>query len=100
DDVTPTEFLELSLFGVGVLDIALLIIAATMLPALWRVVAGPRDADRAVAADHVFYVLVATVALLALRTDRAMLLDLVVVCTLIGFISAVVLARYVGRQRS
>lgn len=98
--MTPADLLEFRVLGLGVLDLALLVLVATLLPAIWRVVAGPSEADRAIAADHAFYVLIGAIALLSVRTGRPMLLDLVVVGTLIGFISAVVLARFVGSSRS
>ena len=39
-------------------------------------------------------------AMLGLLWERHLLLDLVVVVTLIGFISALILGRYLGRSRS
>lgn len=98
--MTPAALLDATVLGLGILDLALILLAVTLLPAIWRVATGPTDPDRAIAADHAFYVLVGSMALLALRLDRLMLLDLVVVGTLVGFISAVVLARFVGRRRS
>lgn len=81
------------------LDIALVALAVTTLPAMWRVATGPSDADRAIGADHVFFVFVAAVALLALRTQRYELFDVVVVATVVGFLSAVMLALYISRGR-
>jgi multicomponent Na+:H+ antiporter subunit F len=82
-----------------VVDLALVLLAATLLPAVWRAAVGPTEADRAIAADHAFFVFVAAVALIALRVDRFELLDVVVVATLVGFVSAVTLARYISRSR-
>nr|WP_246310701.1 monovalent cation/H+ antiporter complex subunit F [Nesterenkonia sandarakina] len=66
---------------------------------MWRVALGPADADRAVGADHVFFVLVASIAILGLAWERDLLFDLVLVGTLVGFISALILARFLGRRR-
>ncbi len=81
------------------LDAALVLLAVTLLPALWRAAKGPSEVDRAIGADHVFFVFVAVLALLAVRIDRFELLDVVLVATLVGFVSAVTLARYVSRSR-
>lgn len=81
------------------LDVALLVLAATMLPAIWRLVTGPADADRAIGSDHVFFVFVAAAALLALRSQRYELFDVVLVATVVGFLSAVTLALYIARGR-
>lgn len=81
------------------MDLALLTLAATIVPAVWRVACGPSDADRAIGADHVFFVLVGSVALLALGWGRTLLLDLVLVATLTGFLSALLLGRYLGTPK-
>lgn len=90
--------------GVSLLEafawVGLAVLALTVLPALYRVVRGPDEADRAVGADHVFFVLVGSLVLLSLVWDRDLLIDLVVVVTVIGFISALVLGRYLGATRA
>ncbi|MFJ6281315.1 monovalent cation/H+ antiporter complex subunit F [Arthrobacter subterraneus] len=80
-------------------DVLLGVLLMTLVPALWRMVVGPEDADRAVATDLVFFVFIAAVALLALRTDTPALIDVVVVATLTGFLATVALARLVDRSR-
>lgn len=80
------------------LDIALAALALTLVPAVYRIVRGPTDADRAVASDLVFYVFVAVVALLAVRLDVAGLIDIVIVATLIGFLAPTTLARLIDRE--
>lgn len=83
-----------------VLDVLLVLLTAALLPAVWRMVVGPSTADRAMAADHVFFVFVAAVAVLAVRLETPALLDLVVIATLVGFLATVTLARLVDRGRS
>lgn len=82
-----------------VVDVALILLAVTLLPAVWQVARGATEADRAIGADHAFFVFVAVVALLALRYDRYEFLDVVLVATLVGFFTAVTLARYISRSR-
>lgn len=96
--MTPEEFLGLEILGLTIPAIVLIVLAVTLLPAIWRVALGPADADRAVGADHVFFVLVASIAVLGLAWDRQLLYDLVLVGTLVGFISALILARFLGRR--
>jgi multicomponent Na+:H+ antiporter subunit F len=82
------------------LDLALGVLALTLVPAAWRAFSGPDDADRAVAADLVFYVFVAVVALLAVRLDAAYFFDVAVVAVLVGFLGSVALSRLVHRGGS
>lgn len=81
-------------------DVMLAVLVLSLVPALWRMVVGPGDVERAVAADFVFFVFVAAVALLAVRTDTPAMLDLVAVATLTGFLATVALARLVDRGGS
>jgi multicomponent Na+:H+ antiporter subunit F len=81
------------------LDVILVVLMAALLAAVARLVAGPTDADRAVALDYGFFVFVAGLAVLAVRLDERSLLDLVLVATLVGFLATVALARLVERRR-
>ncbi|WP_380169451.1 monovalent cation/H+ antiporter complex subunit F [Jannaschia sp. R86511] len=83
-----------------VVDIALGVLALALLPALWRIAVGPTDADRALSADHVFFVFLAVAGLLAVRLQDSVFLDVVLVGTLVGFLATVTLARLVDRGRS
>jgi multicomponent Na+:H+ antiporter subunit F len=81
-----------------VIDVALGLLAVGVLSAIVRMVEGPDAADRAVAADLVFFAFVAAVALLAVRLEEQALLDIAVVATLVGFLATVALARLVHRE--
>jgi multicomponent Na+:H+ antiporter subunit F len=82
------------------LDVALAVLAVTFGLALLRAIRGPSVADRAVAADVALYVIVAAIALLALRSQTAAFLDVVLVATLLGFLATVALGVLVGRRGS
>jgi multicomponent Na+:H+ antiporter subunit F len=82
-----------------ILSGALLVLAAAAVAATVRVVRGPTDADRVLAVDLGFVVVLAALALLAVRLRAPALLDLVVVGTLVGFLATVALARLVGSRR-
>jgi multicomponent Na+:H+ antiporter subunit F len=81
-----------------VIDVALGLLAVGVLSAIVRMVRGPHAADRAVAADLVFFAFVAAVALLAVRLQEQALLDIAVIATLVGFLATVALARLVHRE--
>lgn len=78
---------EIAMIGVGV-AIALAVV---------RIVIGPTPADRAVAADLLSFGIVAELALLGTRLGRMGTYDLVLVATLVAFLSAVSLARVMMR---
>lgn len=82
------------------LDAALVVLALTLVVATVRLVVGPTDADRALGVDLGFAVVLAAVALLAVRLDAPALLDLVLVATLVGFLSTVAFARLVATRSS
>jgi multicomponent Na+:H+ antiporter subunit F len=81
-----------------ILDAALVVLAVAAVVATVRVVVGPTDADRVLAVDLGFVVLLAALALLALRLSAPALLDLVLVGTLVGFLATVALARLAARR--
>ncbi|MBF5083227.1 pesticidal protein Cry26Aa [Quadrisphaera sp. INWT6] len=81
-----------------ILDAALVVLALAAVVATVRVVVGPTDADRVLAVDLGFVVLLAALALLALRLGAPALLDLVLVGTLVGFLATVALARLAARR--
>ena len=82
------------------LDAALVVLALALIVATVRLVVGPTDADRALGVDLGFAVVLAAVALLAVRLDAPALLDLVLVATLVGFLSTVAFARLVATRSS
>ena len=82
------------------LDAALVVLALALVVATVRLVVGPTDADRALAVDFGFAVVLAAVALLAVRLDAPAVLDLVLVATLVGFLSTVAFARLVATRSS
>lgn len=84
---------------VGLLDLLLAGLALAMLVAIGRMALGPSRADRALGLDFGFGILIASVALLALRLDTSALLNLVLAATLIGFLGTVAVATLVERLR-
>lgn len=79
------------------LDIAAAGCALAVLLAAYRILTGPTAADRAVAADLLFFAVVALIALIGTRLGSSATLDLVLVATLLAFLTAVSLARALTR---
>ncbi|TKJ18121.1 monovalent cation/H+ antiporter complex subunit F [Blastococcus sp. CCUG 61487] len=82
------------------LDAALVVLGLALLVATHRVAAGPTDADRALGVDLGFAIVIAAVAVLAVRLEAPAVLDLVLVATLVGFLSTVAVARLVASRGS
>ncbi len=80
------------------IDVSLVALAVALLATVVRMVVGPSDADRAVAADLAFFVFVAAAALLGVRLGAPYLLDVAVVATLVGFLASVTFARLLHRK--
>lgn len=83
-----------------VLNAVLVLLVLALLVVLARLLYGPTKADRVVAVDLGFLLFVSAVALLAVRLDAPALMDLVLVMTLVGFLSTVAIARMVERRSS
>jgi multisubunit Na+/H+ antiporter MnhF subunit len=77
-------------------DIALVLLGVSMAVAAYRILAGPDRADRAAGADVVLFSFVGLVVVLGLRVDSALVVDIVLVCALVGFLSALSLARLIS----
>ena len=66
---------------------------------LYRMVVGPRAADRAVAFDALSAVIIGMICLLCLRWDSTLYFDAVWILTLVGFLGSSAIAKYLARGR-
>ncbi|MFZ2260113.1 MAG: monovalent cation/H+ antiporter complex subunit F [Luteococcus japonicus] len=80
-----------------VLGGAVLVLTSCLLTAAVRLLIGPDDANRAAAADLVFFSVVGLFALAAVLIRSDSVFDLVLVATTIGFLASLALARAVNR---
>ncbi|MFH0410837.1 monovalent cation/H+ antiporter complex subunit F [Corynebacterium sp. L4756] len=80
-----------------VLDIAIVVVVLSIIPAAYRMLIGPTRADRVSAADALLFVLVALVALVGMRKESGFTFDLVLVASVVGFLGAVSLSRALMR---
>ncbi|WP_394350450.1 monovalent cation/H+ antiporter complex subunit F [Nocardiopsis quinghaiensis] len=67
-----------------------------MATAAYRILTGPTRADQGAATDVVFFGFVGVVALLGMRLGAELVVDLVLACTLLGFVTALSLARLIA----
>ncbi|MFP7761363.1 monovalent cation/H+ antiporter complex subunit F [Marisediminicola sp. LYQ134] len=81
------------------IDIAIAIIVLVGIAATYRMLAGPTDADRAVGGDLLLFGLIGLVALVGVRIGSTATFDIVLVAALLGFLTAISLARILTRGR-
>lgn len=66
---------------------------------LYRIVIGPRAADRAVAFDTLSVVIVGMICLLCVAWRSTLYFDAVWILTLVGFLGSAAIAKYLTRGR-
>lgn len=81
-----------------VIDVVLICLALAMVVAIGRLAYGPTKADRVLAVEFSFVLSVAAIALIGVRQDVPALFDLVLVMTLVGFLTTMALAHLVERR--
>lgn len=74
-----------------------LVVAAGL--CLYRMMVGPRAADRAVAFDTLASVVVGMICLFSLRWQSTLYFDAVWILTLVGFLGSSAIAKYLARGR-
>jgi multicomponent K+:H+ antiporter subunit F len=75
----------------------LLFVAAAL--CLYRIVVGPRAADRAIALDTLTSAAIGMICLLCIRWGSTLYFDAVWILTLVGFLGSSAIARYLARGR-
>ena len=79
------------------LNLASVAVAVAMVLCAWRLWLGPETTDRILALDTLYINMVALVVLLGLRWNTAMLFEVALLVSMLGFVSTVGLARYLTR---
>ena len=75
----------------------LTILFLSMALALYRIVKGPRHADRIIALDLLSILVVAFAALYSVYSGQKAFLDVAIAYALVAFLGTVALARYISR---
>lgn len=80
-------------------EVAIVVLVAVCVASAVRMLRGPSDADRVVAADLVMFSVLGLIALVGVRSGSIATFDLLLVATLVGFLAALSLARALTRVR-
>ena len=80
-------------------DICLFFLFVTAGLCLYRMIIGPRAADRAVAFDTLSSVIIGMICLLCMRWGSTLYFDAVWILTLVGFLGSSAIAKYLARGR-
>lgn len=78
--------------------IGILLVAAVL--ALWRILRGPSNVDRILASDVLVVILVCGVAVAIVATGTAPALPILMSLSLVGFLGAVSVARFMVARRN
>lgn len=77
----------------AVMFVSLGMIALATVAAIFRIIHGPSDSERAVATELVFFAFIGFVIILGLNFGLEAIFDIVLIATVFGFLSALSLAR-------
>ena len=80
-------------------DVCLFLLFVPAVLCLYRMIVGPRAADRAVAFDTLSSVLIGMICLLCMRWGSTLYFDAVWILTLVGFLGSSAIAKYLARGR-
>lgn len=79
-----------------ILDVALGIMAVGVLMCLYRIIVGPTAPDRAVASDALGTCVMAAITVYSMKLNTLQYLSAVMVIAILGFLSLVVIAKFIG----
>lgn len=83
------------------LTMAFVLLGLAAVGFFYRLLVGPSLGDRIIALDGLVLLAISALAVDAARSDRSILVDVMVVIGLLGFVGTSVAARYIeGRRRS
>jgi multicomponent Na+:H+ antiporter subunit F len=80
--------------------IGLFILTSSMALVVYRLIRGPKNADRIIGLDLMSVLVVALVALLAIFTEESVFLDVAIAYALVAFLGTVAFARYLERSNA
>jgi multisubunit Na+/H+ antiporter MnhF subunit len=89
----------MSPFLVAVLKFCLAALLVSGGMCLFRMIVGPKAADRAVAFDTLAMVFIGIICVLSMRWDSTLYFDAVWILTLVGFLGSAAIAKYLERGR-
>ena len=81
-----------------IVQIGVLVLVLGVLLCLYRMIKGPHLADRVLAGDTVAMLVAGLVVMLAIKYDSALFYDAALVVAILGFVSTVAFAQYIGAK--
>jgi len=100
--VNAPELAGLQVFGFGLIDLAIgvsmYVVGIAMLLAVWRLLRGPTVPDRILALDTLNVTAIAELMLLGMHLKSAVYFEAALIIAMLGFVSTVVLSKYVIRR--
>lgn len=78
--------------------VGVLVLVLGVLLCLYRMIKGPHLADRVLAGDTVAMLVAGLVVVLAIKYDSALFYDAALVVAILGFVSTVAFAQYIGAK--
>lgn len=81
-----------------ILDILLTVLSVSLFICFLRLYIGPNPPNRTVAFDTIAIHAVAIIAVFAMRSNAALLLDAAIITAILGFVGTMMLARYMERS--
>lgn len=81
------------------IGLTIVIVAIACVSSGYRMLAGPSEADRAISGDLYLFGAVALIALIGVSTANRFTFDIVLIAALLGFLSAMSLARALTRGK-
>lgn len=79
-------------------DVGFVAVLVGIVFSLYRVVRGPTLVDRSIGTDLVSFLSIALVVLLTIRLETLIMFDAVLVVSILGFISTLAFAQFIGRR--
>lgn len=79
-------------------QIGVLVLVIGIMICLWRMIRGPHLADRVLAGDTVAMLVAGLVVILAIKYNNALFFDAALVVAILGFVSTVAFAQYIGAK--
>jgi len=91
----------MTIMGMTAIDLAarfgLIVLAIGMMLSVYRIVRGPKSADRIIALDLLSILVTAVIVLYAISAAKAAFLDVAIAYALVAFLGTVAFARYLGQ---
>jgi multicomponent Na+:H+ antiporter subunit F len=82
-----------------ILQMVLFLMVLMLIPAAYRLIRGPRIADRMLAIDLITTILLGIIVLLAVIERQTLLVDVALALSLLSFVATLALSRFVGEGR-